>query len=134
MRLIASVAVACGLLLTVPSLAATVDSVRGQVSINRGDGFRRVTGTVQANIGDSVMVSPNGKARVVYPDGCAVEVNPGAVVTITALSPCKASSDIKPTPFSVGGAIIVGGWVGQAILILLDDKGNVQPIDLPVSP
>ena len=75
MRLTASVAVACGLLLTVPALAATVDSLRGQVAINRGEGFRRITGPTQANIGDSVMVSPNGRARVVYPDGCAINVD-----------------------------------------------------------
>lgn len=139
MRLTASVAVACGLLLTVPCLAATVDSVRGQVSINRGDGFRRVTGTIQANTGDSVMVSPKGRARVVYPDGCALNVDPGAVVTITAQSPCKSfaqatgdqSDDRRRFAVGPGGTIIVGGWIAQTILILLDDKDNAQR---PASP
>ena len=137
MRLTALIAFGWALLPSVPSSAATVDSVRGQVSINRGDGFRRATGTIQANIGDSVMVSPKGKARVVYPDGCAINVDPGAVVTITAQSPCKAfaradDSDRRDR-FAIGpgGTVFLGGLAGGVLLILLDKN---ERIDSPASP
>ena len=133
MRLTASVAVACGLLLTVPALAATVDSLQGQVSINRGDGFRRVTGPTQANIGDSVMVSPNGRARVVYPDGCAVNVDPGVVVTIAAQSPCKAQIEGNRFSIGPGGTIYLGGLAAGIALILLDKDERIR-IDSPASP
>jgi hypothetical protein len=117
--------------LSVPSLAATVDPVRGRTSINQGDGvFHSVGDRLEAAIGDAVMVSPDGLARVVYPDGCVVEVKPGEVFTITGQSPCKVPSDNSPTQFSVGGvaagAAVVGAGVG-AILLLLNNKSNDKP-------
>jgi len=115
--------------LSVPSFAATVEPVRGQTSINQGDGvFHPVVGRLEATIGDAVIVSPNGMARIVYPDGCVVDVNPGAVVTIVIQSPCKVPSDISPTQFSVGGTVAVGGGVvGAIILLLLNNKDSDKP-------
>jgi hypothetical protein len=72
-----------------PSMAATVTAVEGQVSINRGNGFQQVTGAAQAEVGDLVMVGPNGTAQIVYSDDCSVPVLPGKVMTITAEAPCK---------------------------------------------
>jgi hypothetical protein len=113
MRLAVTVmALGAGMLLSLPAWAATVESVQGQVSINRGDGFRPVTGAIQANVGDTVMASPGGRAKIVYSDGCPVNVNPGAVVTITAESPCTAFAQAAPNDgqyYWVGGAIILGG-------------------------
>jgi hypothetical protein len=71
---------------TPPSLAAsgaaTVEVIQGQVSINRGEGFKPAAGSIEARIGDLVMASPGGKARIVYSGGCAVDVHPGAVVAV----------------------------------------------------
>lgn len=49
------------------ALAATLDAVKGQVAINRGEGFRRVEGTVQAGTGDLVMASQGGKCQTGVP-------------------------------------------------------------------
>jgi hypothetical protein len=38
------------------------------------------------------MVGPGGTATVVYSDGCAVNVQPGAVTTVAPLSPCASGS------------------------------------------
>ena len=62
--------------------AATVEVIQGQVSINRGEGFKPAAGSIEARIGDLVMASPGGKARIVYLGGCAVDVGPGAVVAV----------------------------------------------------
>jgi hypothetical protein len=73
------------------SSAATVKIIQGQVSINRGDGFKPATGTVEARVGDLVMANPGGKGRIVYSGGCVVDVYPGAVVAVQPGS-CK----VKP--------------------------------------
>ena len=128
MRLVAVAAFGLGVLVGAPSFAATVDPIQGQVSVNRGDGiFRPITGTVQATIGDVVIVAPNGAARIVYPDGCTIEVKPGDLATIGTLSPCKAPSDTPSTDFSVAATLAVGAGVGGAILLLLSNKNDDKP-------
>jgi len=90
MRGAAPIAFVCGVLASLSAWAATVESVQPQVSINRGKGFKEVvTGPSEASAGDQVMASPGGHGRVVYSDGCVVDVYPGAVVTVQAS--CKAA-------------------------------------------
>ncbi len=72
--------------------AATVEPAQGDLSLNEGQGFHKVTGRIDAKVGDSVMVGPGGAATVVYPDGCQVNVQPGAVVSVAPLSPCASDS------------------------------------------
>jgi hypothetical protein len=132
MRLLAFATLGVGVLTTTPSFAATVEPLHGQVSINRGDGiFRPISSALQATIGDLIIVSPNGSARIIYPDGCAVEVKPGEVVPIMALSPCKAPSDLTSNPsndFTVGTTLALGAAVGGAtILFLLNSKNDDKP-------
>ena len=68
---------------------ATVNVVSGQASINRGEGFKPVVKTTPANVGDQVMVRPDSQAKIVYAEGCEVEVNPGAVVGVAGS--CKVA-------------------------------------------
>ena len=98
--------------------AATVTASQQKVFVNQGGGYHAVTGTVKVNPGDTVMAGPNGSAVVTYDDGCKVTVDPGAVVAITAVSPCQTGFGIDD--FAVG-AVIVGGAIGAAVL-LSDDK------------
>ncbi len=72
--------------------AATIEPIQGDLSVNQGQGFQKVDSRIDANVGDMVMVSPNGSATVSYPDGCHVNVQPGAVMTIAPLSPCASGS------------------------------------------
>jgi hypothetical protein len=102
-----------------PVSAATVKDVTGQVSINRGKGFKPVVATTQANIGDQVMARPGGHARIVYAEGCAVDVNPGHIVGVAGsckvamakpmtagLEPVVAAA---PTGFPWGTALLGAG-------------------------
>ncbi len=70
------------------ALAASVEVVQGQVSLNRGAGYTRVSGLTKAKAGDMVMASPNGRARVAYGNGCILEVEPGTVVTVPPDANC----------------------------------------------
>src|SRR5208282_2157514 len=88
----AVLAFGCAASLTTSSWAATIEPGHGDLTISQGQGFQPVNSRIDANIGDSVMVGPGGAATVVYPDGCRVAIQPGAVTTIAPLSPCASGS------------------------------------------
>jgi hypothetical protein len=62
--------------------AATIDAIEGQVLINHGEGFQRVVAATEAREGDLVMANPGGSAKLIYPGGCAIEIQPGSVITV----------------------------------------------------
>lgn len=123
MRLFSSVifGVAGALCLATACSAATIEPGQGQLSVNQGQGFEPVNSRIDARVGDSVMVSPNGSALVSYPDGCKVNVQPGAVVTIAPLSPCASGSYAEDQPNFwmpvIWGGVVLGtlGFVGYEI-------------------
>src|ERR1700683_2816816 len=87
------------LLLATPCFATTVEPVQGDVSLNKpGHGFQQIAETTIVEPGDLVMVSPNGSANVFYADGCRFVVQPGAVLTIAAISPCASKSFAQAQP------------------------------------
>ena len=90
MRHLSSAAFFLGLLLCSGASASTVDSIKGRILLNRGDGFQVVAAPTTAKPGDKIMASPGGSAKLLYADGCAVDVRPEAVVTVGAKSPCTA--------------------------------------------
>lgn len=69
---------------------ATVQSVQGRVLIDHGAGFVEFGAQTKAQAGDRVMASPASTGKIVYADGCSVNVTPGSVVSVGANSPCKA--------------------------------------------
>ncbi len=104
------------------AVAATVQVTQGQVSVNRGAGFKQVATVAQATTGDTVMAGPGGSGQIVYPDGCTVQVSPGALVTIAAQSPCAAGQSGPTNTQLAVGAVAVGGAV--AAVVLLNGKSN----------
>ena len=109
------------LLLSTACFAATIEPGQGQLSVNQGQGFAPVNNRIDAKVGDSVMVSPNGSAVVSYPDGCKVDLQPGAVMTIAPLSPCASGSYAEDqqnylVPLVYGGVVLgTLGFVGYEI-------------------
>ena len=100
------------------ALAASVEVVQGQVSLNRGAGYTRISGLTKAKAGDMVMASPNGRARVAYGNGCILEVEPGTVVTVPPDASCNPSSaGIATRPHYIIGGLVIAGGVGAAILL-----------------
>jgi hypothetical protein len=90
MRSLSFVVFCGGMLLCSAASAATVDSLKGRVLLNRGDGFQVLAAPTSANPGDTVMASPGGNAKIRYADGCVIDVHPGAVVSVGEKSPCTA--------------------------------------------
>lgn len=107
--------------------AATVNTVTGQVLINRGAGYQKISGTASGNAGDKVLANPNSSATIVYENGCIVEVNPGQVVTIATQPPCLAGATlpqaVTPTQIAVGLGV-VGAAVAGAVIILNDNPAS----------
>jgi hypothetical protein len=118
------------------SWAATLEPGQGDLSINQGQGFQRVNGRIDANVGDSVMVSPDGTATVSYDDGCQVPVQAGSVVTIAPLSPCASGSVAQDAGFFNVGALIMGaGFIaGGAAAVYGITQGDKTPAYTPASP
>jgi len=110
--------VSVGTLSCAPAIAATtVEVLKGQVSVNQGQGYKQVTATSAVSTGDKVMAAPGGRAKIVYADGCAVDVYPGAVVTVPekCYQPMRAGleapvEETRPFPWVpvLGAAAVIG--------------------------
>jgi len=118
------------LLVSSSCLAATIEPVQGKLYVNTGQGFLPVNGRINAHAGDAAFVDPGGIAMVVYPDGCKVTVQPGAVTTITPSSPCTNPYDPN-NPFAqdnplfnnnaalLGAAGLAAAGLGVGIYLLV---------------
>jgi hypothetical protein len=120
------------------SWAATVEPVQGNLSVNQGQGFQPVNSRVNANVGDSVMVSPGGAAAVTYADGCKVQVQPGTVTTIAPLSPCASGSladDSNSNAYMIGAGVAAAGAVGFGLYeIFRNNNSSSSAANRPISP
>lgn len=100
---------------SVECFSSSVAPVNGQLSINTGAGFKNIKTTTSVKAGDMIMAGPSGKAELVYDDGCLVPVEAGAVVIVSAVSPCKAGSSASAgTDPVIGGLTIVAVAGGAA--------------------
>ncbi len=127
-------------LVATPCLAATFQPAHGEVLINHGQGYQLVTGPIELNPGDAVMVNPNGTATIVYDGGCSVPVQPGAIATIAPQPPCGSplspeaaqAVDQAPPPHSDSTAFALGATgvglgavgLGAAIYAITQSKGT----------
>ena len=101
------------------AMAASVNVKAGSVSLSQGQGFSAISGFASASAGDVVMAGANGRAEIIYDNGCRVLVEPGQSVSIKAAPPCseadqEAATDSEMLSLS---AVAVGGVLG-GILIL----------------
>jgi hypothetical protein len=114
-------AIFVALLTGTSAIAASVEVVQGQVSLNRGSGYAKVSGITQANAGDVVMASPNGRARVAYGTGCMLEVEPGMVVTVPQDQLCQSGFlGQGATGYVLGGMAVAAG--ATAVILVAKDK------------
>jgi hypothetical protein len=159
MRLaLASVALMSCLSISLPSLAAKVESIEGRVWINRGMGYQRLSAPADVKAGDVIMASVRSGAEIAYNGLCRAKVRPGVEVIVAREPACKPSTammhlgaaSLKDSPpvydtpaplldarpdYSVGPALLAGGLVVggvvAAVLLLSDDDDDD---DKPASP
>jgi hypothetical protein len=127
--------IACAFVLAVaaPATAATVEPISGQVLINRGSGFEQVGAATEARTGDLVMVRAQGRARIVYGDGCTVEVKPGSVVAVKPEQSCQSRQN-GTTGTSAGTEVIAGAAVAASAAAVAVAVGRSGKPKKPISP
>ena len=125
MRWGASIAFGLGVFLGLPAVAgtvATVQATEGTLSLNRGDGYVEVLSWADAPSGSQVMANPGSRGKVIYSDGCEINVSPGSVYTVQDGSPCRAGlGSGSARTYVIGGLVIVGGTVAIIALTGGDD-------------
>ena len=98
-------AVAAAAILTCSTAqAATMATMSGVISVNRGSGYQTVSEPGSLNPGDVVLVSPGGLAQVTYSCGLTEIVAPGAVYTVGD----DAQKCAQASPGNVPGTPLAG--------------------------
>jgi hypothetical protein len=125
-HLLSAISIGCAVFVGSPCWAATVEPGQGDLSINRGEGFKPINSRVDANVGDLVMVGPGGTATIVYDDSCKVNVQPGVVARIAPLSPCASGSNDYLGPTIIG--VLVAGALAAGIWKASQSNGTTTPV------
>jgi hypothetical protein len=128
MRTVLAIILSSSLVVSPCAYAATVYATLGQVLVNKGQGYKQVSGSTEAEPGTTVVVNPGSHAQVVYPDGCRVPVIPGAVYAVAPQSPCATEGTgetggigLSTTTLVVGGVVVAGA---AAAALLLTQKSK----------
>lgn len=126
--LLAALCIGCSFLAGSAAWAATIEPVNGDVSVNQGQGFQKLNSAFEAKVGDAVMVSPGGSAKVSYADGCAIALKPGAVMVIGALSPCASGSYAEEDDHNdnTGTLVFGAGMAGVTGFVIYEIIQNGQ--------
>lgn len=125
--------------------------MNGDVLVNSGSGFQKVTGTglnqINAPAGSRVMIGPKGSAVITYASNCSVRV-PSGLWAVQDKAPCpqgvamldltnRMNQSAPPTDDDddntgawLLGGLLVGGGIAGAIILLDDDNKK----DVPLSP
>ena len=104
--------------------SAILEGIQGEVLVNRGGGYRFVSGTVELRPGDMIIANTGGSAQLSYNGGCTVLLEAGAVITVAEQPPClttQASAGPTTPGLTPGalaiGAVVIGAGVGAAVLL-----------------
>jgi hypothetical protein len=69
--------------------AATLSDIKGDVRVSHGEGFVAVKGSTEVAPGDKIKVGQKAGVKLVYSDGCSLNVPAGALATVAKQSPCS---------------------------------------------
>jgi len=115
---------------------ATISNTTGKVLVNQGKGYFLVSGALNLNVGDQVMVGDKSTASIDYDKAkCHVTVNAKTVIVISSKPACKAGQDVaqaesvmiepakamippSPQPVFPPSVLIVGGLSLSGIVYL----------------
>jgi hypothetical protein len=121
--------------------SAALEEATGDVWIGREDGFASVHGSAEVSPGDRIKVGRKGGARLVYPDGCSVAVQPHSLTRVSKHSPCSFNAQVidpstGPGSLTTGQMAAVGfgllGAAGGGIAAGLASGGGTQVVPFPV--
>jgi hypothetical protein len=126
--------------------SASLRDVTGDVWVGREDGFTSVRGSADVAPGDRVKVGRKGVARLVYPDGCSVNVHANSLTRVSKHSPCSFNAQIidplgqpdEDRKWAAVGLGIAAAGGGIAAGLLATGGGDTRyvpfPVFIPASP
>lgn len=131
-----------GVLYGSSAAAAIVVPYAGAVFVSHGNGFQKIDGATPVKVGDLVMVSPDGFARVRLDDGNVIAVEPGEVLSVPAKVRAKeAVLPDRPRMTQAGvldilaaGGLAIAGVAGAAALAASGAGTPPLPAPVPASP
>lgn len=83
--------IGAALLLSSAASAATLQLLTGTASVKVRGGFQPVVAPVKVEPGETIMVSPSGSARIVYAEGCWIEIEPAAILVVPEAPNCEVA-------------------------------------------
>lgn len=139
---VAKIFIIAALLASGSARAASLEEVQGDVWVGHEKGFTAVSGPEELAPGDKVKVGSKSFARIVYPDGCKVNLRGSSLSTVAKHSPCSFSAQAggfdQGNSFCqgaecLGPLALVGGGVGAIVTaVVLSTKGGSNNSPLPL--
>jgi hypothetical protein len=129
----------CLLLLAVfasAARAATVEITKGEVLLDRGNGYHVIQRSMALQPGDRVVSRPGSIAKITFADGCAIYLGMGMVFSVDEYSPCGEGNEAakhSSVTRNAGSEQVVNaendGWnAGTQILAIAEDSEvNIWP-------
>jgi hypothetical protein len=114
-------AASCAAVASVPAAAMTLVVQKGEVLVNRGDGFQPVTGSVEIEPGATVVVQEGGAAEFVCSESSRLAMVPGYHPVPADCGPSQAQAFELDT---AGYLLIGAGVMGGAIAIIAATDNN----------
>ena len=110
--------VLCGLSTQVA--AATLEVKSGTVSVNHGGGFKNVSGIVDVQTNDRVLIEQGSSATLIFADGCIVkfpEAKLRSLFTVSGPDLCIAENTIGPDTATIATGVIAGGAIITGVVL-----------------
>lgn len=128
-------AIACGVLASESAGAATLTVLTGEVFLSNGQGYQAVSGQINVQPTDCLLVNPGGSAEVTYDDGAIVKLGPGSTMCVGSSAADQAGQSASSLTGDAGTNYMMLGLVGVGVIggaIALSQGGGGS--DQPSSP
>lgn len=112
-------------------LAGKLSVTKNPVMISRGNGeFTAVSGNdVAVNVGDKIMITGAGAARLTYPSGVVLRYDsPGVYTVVSTPPPRRRTANQSVSAFRTFTAILGATALGAASLESIGDVSAVKPV------
>ena len=135
MKIIKTTLMLCASMLALSGTALAADEiilqeVNGEALINQGESYNVASEGMEVLPGDQLMVPADGLAKLIYPNGCVVNVNGEFILTSAAEAPCAAGALLATvgattaTTMSTGGVVLVSLAGAAGLAAIIDDDKN----------
>mgnify|MGYP006898467137 FL=1 len=114
-------AIACGILAPESASAATLTVLTGEVFLSNGQGYQAVSGQINVEPADCLLINPGGSAEITYDDGAIVKLGPGSTMCVGTSAADQtghnassiAAGDAGPNYMMLGlvGVGVIGGAI-----------------------